>query len=617
MANLGIAQSEITGAGSGSGGSSFNFRGQWLVGTAYATNDVVTQLGSVYVAIQGNTGSNPYFDSTQTNWKLFTQGFNYAGTWASGTNYNFFDVVTFNNSFYLSVVPGEQSNIGNNPQTDTPTSPNPRYAQSVTASGTTNPLPSPSITFTTGSLVLVVVIVGNSILQFATAVTDGLGNTYQRLPNTQAQNINVFSGGTTEIWYAFNVNGGTTTVQAHAGFGGYGEITVLEYKDMLTSSLVIDQSSSASGSAVNTVTLPTTTQAKELIFVAFFETTGGASTPSGYTPRTPAAGNVYDQFVSVVGGYTASTGNSGQYIASMASFVDQTPSSHWVLLDQGFNFRGTWSSIVTYQPYDVVSFNSSSYVSQPGILNNLNNPPNTSPANWALLAQAGLVATRQTEVFMMPTASITSVQVTSNVVTLSVVNTFSTQGLAVVPATGQVNTVYITGLTNATFLNGQVLTVTSVSGTAITANFTHTNYGPTAETSTNNIWVSIPINGIYWTTIPLGKTFALSYITCAQANRIELYSTAAARTADSGRPATTQPTQFTQHGVILDLNLDGVQASFSSWVLSPLAYGANLDGLPYPPASGTVNINAALTNIAGSPTTNLFQIVFIYTFEEQ
>jgi hypothetical protein len=285
--------------------------------------------------------------------------------------------------------------------------------------------------------------------------------------------------------------------------------------------------------------------------------------------------------------------------------------TNWSISASGFFYRGTWSNATMYSQNDVVTYQSQSYVSLQAA--NLNNTPSTSPTFWSLIAAQGQIAPRQQAIFTMPSASITSVQVASNVVTLSVVNTFSSQGLSVSPTTGQVGTVYITGLTNATFLNGQVLTVTSISGTQLQANFTHANYGPTAETSINNVWISIPINTPYWTTIPLGKTFALSYIQCAQANRIELYSTSAARTADASRPATTQPTQFTQHGVILDLNLDGVIASFTSWVLSPLAYGANLDV----PTVPTINIDASLTNISGTPTTNTFSITFTFTYEEQ
>lgn len=397
MANLGIAQSEITGAGGGGGGSTVNFRGAWSNVTAYATNDLVTRKGSVWVAAQGNTGVDPYTDNG-TNWTLFAEGFNYTGTWLVGTAYNYFDVVTLNNSFYLSVVTGSQTNTGHNPQTD---------------------------------------------------------------------------------------NG-----------------------------------------------------------------------------------------------------------------------THWALLDQGFNFRGLWSNLTTYQPYDVVTYLSSTYVGL--TLNNTGNTPTTSPSNWTLMAAAGQVAPRVTFTFTMPTAVITSVQISGNVLTLTAANSFTTQGYGA--GQGQLVTFYLTGLTNATFLNGQVITASSVTGTTVVANFTHGNYGPTADTG--NVTLSMPNNGVYWTTIQLAPTFALSFVQCAQANRIELYSTNTSRTNDASRPATQQPTQFTQHGVITDLNLDGVVASFTSWVMSPLAYGSNLQ-------DASVNIPAALTNISGgAPTTNGFSITFTFTYEE-
>src|SRR5271170_3999894 len=237
MANIGIAQSQITGRSSSSGGgSTLNFRGAWSNVTTYSTNDVVTRKGSTYVAVSGSTGQDPYLDTTQTFWTILTQGFNFVGTWLIGTSYNYFDVVIYNKSFYLSVLAGEQTNTGHNPQTD-------------------------------------------------------------------------------------------------------------------------------------------------------------------------AAGGV---------------------------------GTNWALLDQGFNFQGTWLVGTTYQQYDVVAYSSSSYISL--IFNNVGNTPSTSPSDWALLAQAGLVATRQTEVFTMPSAPITSVTVSGNVVTLTVVNTFSSQGLSTSPATGQVST---------------------------------------------------------------------------------------------------------------------------------------------------------------------------------
>lgn len=52
-----------------------------------------------------------------------------------------------------------------------------------------------------------------------------------------------------------------------------------------------------------------------------------------------------------------------------------------------FNPRGTWSSSTTYNIGDVVNFNGSSYTSI--INNNINNQPDTSTADWQVLAQGG------------------------------------------------------------------------------------------------------------------------------------------------------------------------------------------------------------------------------------
>ncbi len=53
----------------------------------------------------------------------------------------------------------------------------------------------------------------------------------------------------------------------------------------------------------------------------------------------------------------------------------------------GFTWQGPWSNATTYAVNDVVSFNGSSYISITA--SNLAHQPDTSPANWNLMAQAG------------------------------------------------------------------------------------------------------------------------------------------------------------------------------------------------------------------------------------
>jgi len=73
-------------------------------------------------------------------------------------------------------------------------------------------------------------------------------------------------------------------------------------------------------------------------------------------------------------------------------------------------------------------------------------------------------------------APITNVAITSNVLTITATNTF-------VP--GQIVT--FTGLTTATFLNGQTVTIATASGSQFTANFTHANYVSAADTGTASL----------------------------------------------------------------------------------------------------------------------------------
>jgi len=68
--------------------------------------------------------------------------------------------------------------------------------------------------------------------------------------------------------------------------------------------------------------------------------------------------------------------------------------------------------------------------------------------------------------------SVTSVQVASNVLTIVAGNSFPV-GMQVI----------FQGLGSATFLNGQMVTITSATSTQFTANFTNANYGPAAETA--------------------------------------------------------------------------------------------------------------------------------------
>jgi hypothetical protein len=99
-------------------------------------------------------------------------------------------------------------------------------------------------------------------------------------------------------------------------------------------------------------------------------------------------------------------------------------------------------------------------------------------------AQCTLNANNGTVTFNAVAATITSVSLTSNVVTVTCSNTLSV---------GQQIT--FAGLTTATFLNGQTVTIASASGTQFTANFTHANATSHSDTGTAT-GIAAPANGV-------------------------------------------------------------------------------------------------------------------------
>lgn len=161
----------------------------------------------------------------------------------------------------------------------------------------------------------------------------------------------------------------------------------------------------------------------------------------------------------------------------------------------------------------------------------------------------------------------------------------------------------------------------SLAGTSYICILGHTNHTPPNATYWNDLADAGNVAGRSTTslttgtltpgqtensTVTLAKTFALGKIVASDYCRIRLYSTAAARTADATRPSTTQPTIGAQHGVIADLVLDTMDKL--TWIMSPLAYGANEETSP------STSISYAITNLSGS--TEALTIVFSFTSEE-
>lgn len=147
------------------------------------------------------------------------------------------------------------------------------FVQELFASnGGGSSLTSGTIATTTGNMVIVELIIGNSLTQTATSVTDGT-NTFTKLASSHAFNSGLFGGCSTEIWYAINVTGTSHTIAASgwgAG-GGFNQMQISEYSSSPTWGVTdpIDTSNGATGGSGTPLISLTLAQVNELVVGGF------------------------------------------------------------------------------------------------------------------------------------------------------------------------------------------------------------------------------------------------------------------------------------------------------------------------------------------------------------
>ena len=78
----------------------FNWQGTWNNSTAYEADDVVFHGSQTFVAT-ANVAAGQAEPQANTSWSLMAAGFNYRGTYASGTTYYLHDVVTYGSALYM------------------------------------------------------------------------------------------------------------------------------------------------------------------------------------------------------------------------------------------------------------------------------------------------------------------------------------------------------------------------------------------------------------------------------------------------------------------------------------------------------------------------------------
>ena len=155
------------------------------------------------------------------------------------------------------------------------------------------------------------------------SVKDNKGNTYHRIngpTNWDGSNYRA------ELWYAYNITGGSTTITAKLAnnTNSFFQIYISEYSGIVWAADPLDQQSVAIGSSTAVSSgAKTITYNNELIYGASIGASGNLSTGAGFTNRTGANSNVIeDKKALTVGSYSSTfTSAGGNWIAQMATFV--------------------------------------------------------------------------------------------------------------------------------------------------------------------------------------------------------------------------------------------------------------------------------------------------------
>ena len=82
----------------------FDYKTDWAVSTRYKVNDIAKYNGTVYVCTEGHTSAATEADGLevdQAKWDIFSEGFYWTNTWATGTRYRVNDIVRYGGTLYV------------------------------------------------------------------------------------------------------------------------------------------------------------------------------------------------------------------------------------------------------------------------------------------------------------------------------------------------------------------------------------------------------------------------------------------------------------------------------------------------------------------------------------
>ena len=90
------------------------WRGDWQPQTVYVLNDIVKYGGMLYICNYGHTSDNDIIgglenelgeDSANPKWDLFSEGFDYLGTWTPEYRYKLNDIVKAGAKTFICLTP--------------------------------------------------------------------------------------------------------------------------------------------------------------------------------------------------------------------------------------------------------------------------------------------------------------------------------------------------------------------------------------------------------------------------------------------------------------------------------------------------------------------------------
>ena len=323
----------------------FKWRGDWATSTAYLIDDIVKYGGNTYVVTSNHTSQSTsagfYTDLSASKYSLQAESLFFKGTYAASTHYKLNDVVKYGARQYRCTT---------------------QHTSAAAVSG--------------------VAILNTANFELYIDATDYKG-AYATSTYYKVNDIVKYGA---SLWICTTAHTSSASVSAfnESNFSVYTD--GLQWEDSYNSS--------------------TNYQTGDVVTYGGYAYVAIQETPAGNTPTDNAYWDVLTTGFKATGDYSAGTAyktgdtiNFGgwAYVCIINTTAGQSPysnSAKWQVINEGFNYRGTYSGSTTYFKGDVVVYISSSYVAVDN--NVLNVTPGTDASKWGLLAQGDTAATLTT-----------------------------------------------------------------------------------------------------------------------------------------------------------------------------------------------------------------------------